>query len=162
MKYQPYVQLVRYKQWADRGIYEVITENSDRISQEDQAILRRLLDHIHTVDRIFQHHLRGIPHGFMAAQSQMLPELRELDAGSREVDAWYVDYVSSLREHALEEPIDFVFTSGKPARMRRGEIILHVCLHGTYHRGNVGAVLYKHGITPNRDSITDFLEAERL
>ena len=47
---------------------------------------------------------------------------------------------------------------GKPARMRRGEIILHVCLHGTYHRGNAGAVLQLKGITPSRDSLTDFLE----
>ncbi|MHB8814672.1 MAG: DinB family protein [Steroidobacteraceae bacterium] len=55
-------------------------------------------------------------------------------------------------------PLDFVFTSGKPARMRRSDIILHVCLHGTYHRGSAGAVLQLKGIKPSRDSITDFLE----
>jgi uncharacterized damage-inducible protein DinB len=43
--------------------------------------------------------------------------------------------------------------------MRRGEIVLHVCLHGAYHRGNAGAVLQLKGITPSRDAITDFLEA---
>jgi hypothetical protein len=32
--------------------------------------------------------------------------------------------------------------------MRRGEIILHVCLHGTYHRGNAGIVLHKNDIAP--------------
>ena len=47
---------------------------------------------------------------------------------------------------------------GKRARMRRGEILLHVCLHGTYHRGNAGAVLQLKGLTPSRDSVTDFLE----
>jgi uncharacterized damage-inducible protein DinB len=67
--------------------------------------------------------------------------------------------VNGLAESDFEEPLDFVFTSGKPARMRRGEIILHVCLHGTYHRGNAGAVLYLKGITPSRDAITDFLES---
>lgn len=50
-------------------------------------------------------------------------------------------------------------TDNQPARMRRGEIILHVCLHGTYHRGNAGAVLYKNGITPGHDAMTDFPEA---
>jgi uncharacterized damage-inducible protein DinB len=44
------------------------------------------------------------------------------------------------------------------ARMRRGEIILHVCLHGTYHRGNAGAVLQLKGLAPSRDSLTDSLE----
>ncbi len=56
--------------------------------------------------------------------------------------------------------MDFVFTSGKPARMQRGQILLHVCLHGTYHRGNAGALLELRGIKPTgRDSVTDFLEA---
>jgi uncharacterized damage-inducible protein DinB len=51
-----------------------------------------------------------------------------------------------------------MFTSGKRARLRRGEIILHVCLHGTYHRGNAGAVLQLKGLAPSRDSVTDYLE----
>jgi uncharacterized damage-inducible protein DinB len=42
--------------------------------------------------------------------------------------------------------------------MTRGEIILHVCLHGTYHRRNAGIVL-QNGIAPNDDRMTDFLEA---
>jgi uncharacterized damage-inducible protein DinB len=32
-----------------------------------------------------------------------------------------------------------------------------VCLHGTYHRGNAGALLQLRGIRPSRDSVTDFL-----
>jgi uncharacterized damage-inducible protein DinB len=43
--------------------------------------------------------------------------------------------------------------------MTRGEILLHVCLHGTYHRGNAGLILLKNGIQPNLDAVTDFLEA---
>ena len=87
-----------------------------------------------------------------------MPELQALADSAREVDDWYVSYVSGLTRVDFEQPIDFVFTSGKPARMRRGEIILHVCLHGTYHRGNAGAVLQLKGLTPSRDAITDFLE----
>lgn len=81
-----------------------------------------------------------------------------LASSARKVDDWYGEYVDSLTESDFEQPVDFVFTSGKPARMRRGEIILHVCLHGTYHRGNAGAVLQLKGLTPGRDAITDFLE----
>ncbi len=42
--------------------------------------------------------------------------------------------------------------------MTRGEIILHVCMHGTCHRGNAGLLLQKNGIRPNDDRMTDFLE----
>jgi uncharacterized damage-inducible protein DinB len=119
----------------------------------------RVLDHIHTVDRIFQHHLQGIPHAFKAARSEQMPELPALAQNAREVDDWYVSYVGGLTARDFDEPLDFVFTSGKPGRMRRSEILLHVCLHGTYHRGNAGALLQLRGFTPSPDAVTDFLEA---
>ncbi|VTU39705.1 DinB family protein [Variovorax sp. PBL-E5] len=156
---QPYAQLVAMKRWADSGLYEAANRNFGQLSPEDASIMFRILDHIHVVDRIFQHHLQGLPHAFRAARSEEMPELQTLANSTREVDDWYVSYVSSLEENDFEQPIDFVFTSGKPARMTRGEIILHVCLHGNYHRGNAGAVLQLKGITPSRDGITDFLEA---
>ena len=43
--------------------------------------------------------------------------------------------------------------------MTRGDILSHVCLHGTYHRGNAGIILQKNGIEPNDDRMTDYLEA---
>lgn len=76
-----------------------------------------------------------------------------------EVDDWYASYVGTLPQSDFDQAVGFVFTNGTRARMRRGEIILHVCLHGTYHRGSVGIVLQKNGIAPNDDRMTDFLEA---
>ena len=158
MAHTPYAQLIDIKRWADRGLYEAVGQNSDRLSKEDTFLMLRVLDHIHTVDRIFQHHLQRLPHNFTAPRSQTMPELQVLADSAREVDDWYAAYVRGLTENDFEQVIDFVFTSGKPARMTRGEIILHVCLHGTYHRGNAGALLQLRGLTPSRDAITDFLE----
>ena len=158
MIHQRYAQLIDVKRWADHGLHDVVSENFDRLTPEEAFIMLRILDHIHVVDRIFQHHLQGSPHGFQAARSEEMPELPALADSAREVDDWYASYVRGLTENEFEQPVDFVFTSGKPARMRRSEIILHVCLHGAYHRGNAGAVLQLKGLTPSRDAITDFLE----
>lgn len=155
---QPYSQLIDMKRWADRGLYDVVGRNFEKLTPAEASIMLRVLDHIHVVDRIFQHHLQGMPHAFKAPRSEKTPELTALASSAREVDDWYASYVNSLSESDFERSVDFAFTSGKPARMRRGEIILHVCLHGTYHRGNAGAVLQLKGIAPNRDAITDFLE----
>lgn len=159
MPHAPYCQLINMKRWADRGLYEVISNNFDRLTAEEASIMLRVLDHIHVVDRIFQHHLLGIPHSFKAPRSETLPDLQALAESAREVDDWYAYYVAGLAQSDFEQTIDFVFTSGKPAQMSRGEIILHVCLHGNYHRGNAGAVLQLKGLTPSRDAITDYLEA---
>lgn len=158
MTHATYSQLIQIKRWADRGLYAAVSRNFERLNPEESSIMLRILDHIHTVDRIFQHHLQGVPHTFQAPRSQNLPQLETLADSAREVDDWYASYVGDLAESDFEQPVDFVFTSGKATRMRRGEIILHVCLHGTYHRGNAGAVLQLKGLTPSRDAITDFLE----
>jgi uncharacterized damage-inducible protein DinB len=158
MNSQPYSNLIRYKQWADRGLYGVLAQDFDRLNAQDAAIMVRILDHIHVVDRVFQHHLRGLPHGFCAARSEVMPEFRTLAEGSHAVDDWYVSHVGNLSAPDFDQPLNFVYTNGTPARMTRGEIILHVCLHGTYHRGNAGLLLQKNGIVPNDDRMTDFLE----
>jgi uncharacterized damage-inducible protein DinB len=158
MTCQPYAQLIDIKRWADRGLYAAAEQNLDRLSRKDVSLLLLVLDHIQAVDRIFQHHLLGRPHGFRAARSETLPDFRTLADGAREVDDWYAAYAAGLSRTEIDQPVDFVFTSGKPARMRRGEILLHICLHGTYHRGNAGALLQLRGLAPSRDSITDFLE----
>ena len=113
---------------------------------------------VHTVDRIFQAHLQGRPHAFTSARSEEAPEFQALAVGAREVDDWYASDAGGLTTHDLAQPVDFTFTSGKPARMRRGEILLHVCLHGTCHRGNAGALLRLRGMTPSPDAIAEFLE----
>jgi uncharacterized damage-inducible protein DinB len=158
MTSQPYVMLVRCKAWADQGLYETVAGNFHRLDAQDAAIMPLILDHMQVVDRIFQHHLQGRPHGFAAPRSTQTPSLETLAAGAKAVDAWYVDYVESLVAKDFDEPLDFVFTSGTPTRMTRGEIILHVCTHGTYHRGNAGVLLQKAGSSLYRDAITDFIE----
>ncbi len=158
MTHASYLQLIEMKRWADRGLFAAVARDFSRLSPEEGSIMLRILDHIHTVDRIFQHHLQGVPHTFRAARCENLPRLDALEKSAKEVDDWYASYVASLEDGEFEQPVDFVFTSGKPARMRRSEIILHVCMHGTYHRGNAGAVLQLKGLAPSRDSLTDYLE----
>jgi uncharacterized damage-inducible protein DinB len=157
----PYSQIVHYKQWADRGLYDVVAQNLQRVGAQDAAILLRILDHIYVVDKVFQHHLLDLPHAFRAPRSDEVPDFQTLASKAKEVDDWYASYVGSLPEHEFDQRIDFVFTNGSPAHMTRGEVILHVGLHGTYHRGNAGIVLHKNGISPNDDRMTDFLEAAR-
>src|SRR5262245_61827120 len=127
MASQTYSQLVRYKQWADGGLCDVVAQNLERLDAQDAAILLRVLDHIHVVDQIFQHHLLGLRHGFHAPRSEEMPDFQSLSRSVKEVDDWYASYVDNLRESDFDQSVDVVFTNGTPARLRRGEMILHVC-----------------------------------
>ena len=159
MTCQPYSRLLEVKRWADRGLYEAVTRQIGNLSEEHATLMLRVLDHMHVVDVIFRHHLQGLSHGFAAPRSERLPELQALAGAAAEVDDWYAAYARALTPQDAEQPLDITFTSGKTLRMRRGEVLLHVCMHGTYHRGNAGALLQLKGLTPGRDAVTDYLEA---
>lgn len=142
------------KAWANAELFDVLATVT---AEADLHTAIRTLNHIYVVDRIFRAHLLGEPHGYDATNTKATPALAELRAAVRETDAWYRQYVSSLTDAALAEPVRFRFTDGDMGSMSREEILLHVITHGGYHRGNVGQVLKNISVAPPRDLLTKFL-----
>jgi uncharacterized damage-inducible protein DinB len=156
----PYRTLIHYKRWATNGLNTVLAETIDRLPADDRVLALRLLDHIQTVDEIFRHNLEQIPHDYAAPRSAELPAFEVLANEARATANWYVDHADALMPDEVDETIDFVFSSGEPASMTRGEMLLHVAMHAAGHRGQVALLLQKNGIQPWPDRITDFLKAE--
>ena len=155
----PYRTLMHSKRWATNGLNAVLAENLDRVPAEEQVLVRRLLDHIQVVDEIFRGNLEARPHGHQAPRSVDLPSFEALAGKARATADWYADYVDTLPPEKMDEAIAFSFANGEPARMTRGEMLLHVAMHAGGHRGQVALLLQKNGIQPFPDRITDFLEA---
>jgi uncharacterized damage-inducible protein DinB len=62
---------------------------------------------------------------------------------------------------AAEDPlrtVAYTNTKGRRFESTVGEILLHVVLHGAYHRGQIAADLRAHGVEP---AYTDFIHATR-
>jgi uncharacterized damage-inducible protein DinB len=156
----PYRTLMHYKRWATNGLNAVIAENLDRMPADERILVRRLLDHIQAVDEIFSHNLDARPHGHLAPRSVELPSFDALASRARATGDWYADYADALLPEEVDEAIAFSFSNGEPARMTRGEMLLHVAMHAAGHRGQAALLLQKNGIQPWPDRMTDFLKAE--
>jgi len=156
----PYRTLIHQKRWATNGLHAVIAESIDRVPADEQVLIRRLLDHIQVVDEIFRHNLEARPHGYAAPRSPELGSLDALAKSARATADWYVDYADALKPEEVDEPIAFSFANGKPARMTRGEMLLHVAMHAAGHRGQAALLLQKNGIVPWPDRLTDFLGSD--
>jgi len=66
--------------------------------------------------------------------------------------------LSSMTPNDLERPITYRNTAGIQFTTRLEDILLHVALHGSYHRGQVAALLRSAGEEP---SPTDYIQWER-
>jgi uncharacterized damage-inducible protein DinB len=119
----------------------------------------KALSHSYVVDRIFAAHLRRRAHAYASANLSEMPPLEDLSADIRKSDREYIDYVSALDRDQLAERIDFAFTDGAPGRMSREEMLMHVIIHGTGHRGQVSAVMLLNSAPPAKDGFTTYLHA---
>ncbi|HWI36355.1 MAG TPA: DinB family protein [Burkholderiales bacterium] len=148
--------LARYNQWANRVIFDAVAALPPGEAEKPRTSLFRnmvhTLNHNYVIDRIFQAHLEGRPHGYAARNTPDHPSLAELRRSQEEVDAWYVRWADGIAEPALDETVRFQFVGGGEGAMTRGQMLLHVVNHTSYHRGFVADLFYQ---VPAKPPITD-------
>jgi uncharacterized damage-inducible protein DinB len=148
--------LARYNEWANRVIFDAVAALPPGEAEKPRTSLFRnivhSLNHNYVIDRIFQAHLEGRTHGYTARNTPEHPPLAELRRSQAEVDAWYVRWADGIAEPALEETVRFEFVGGGEGAMTRGQMLLHVVNHTSYHRGFVADLFYQ---VPAKPPITD-------
>nr|WP_323641060.1 DinB family protein [Pectobacterium polonicum] len=117
----------------------------------------RLMNHIHVVDKIFQANLTGVSHGFTALNTPDTPSCDELRYTMISYDEWFINYIDQADEITFSQDIYFNFVDGNPGCMKKIDMLNHVVLHGTYHRGAVGWLLSECKIVPPKDVLTVFV-----
>lgn len=149
--------LYGYHAWANADLFEKLESiDPGKHAIELQAALR-LISHYYVVSRIFAGHLRGVPHGFTSDNLEETPALNELRGAVASSDRWYLDYVGKVSPAILAEAVAFTFTDGDKGFMTREEMLTHVALHGGYHRGEIGRILWQLSITPPWDTFAVYL-----
>jgi uncharacterized damage-inducible protein DinB len=148
--------LARYNAWANRVMFDALAALPPGEAEKPRATLFKnmvhSMNHNYVIDRIFQAHLEGRPHGYSARNTAEHPPLAELRRAQEEVDAWYADWAAKVAEPALDETVRFEFVGGGEGAMTRGQMLLHVVNHTSYHRGFVADLFYQ---VPARPPVTD-------
>jgi uncharacterized damage-inducible protein DinB len=156
-------ELVRYKAWANGLLFDALAKLPAADLTAPRPIvfgsILRTVNHVYAMDQVWQAHLEGRPHGFTTRNPPDAPPLAELRAAQEKIDAWYVSYADSLPQRDEAEKVSFTFIGGGAATLSRRDIVLHVVNHGTYHRGNVAAMLYPLGVAPPTTDLPVYLRA---
>jgi uncharacterized damage-inducible protein DinB len=139
--------LTRYNAWANQLIFDAVAAlPAGEAEKERKSLFRNMvhtLNHNYVIDRIWQAHLEGREHGYETRNTKDHPPLAELWRVQQEIDAWYTAWSDRLSDAALDERVNFTLIGGNAGVMTRGEILLHVVNHTSYHRGFVADLFYQ-------------------
>jgi len=148
--------LARYNAWSNKVLFDAVAAlPPGEASKERPTLFNSMigtLNHLYVIDLIWQAHIEGRQHGFTRRDGVLHPELQDLWRAQQALDAWYLDWSSAQSDADLDKPVSFMLTTGNKGVMTRGEILLHVVNHSTYHRGWVCDLFFQ---VPARPPETD-------
>ena len=149
--------LTRYNTWANKRIYDAVAALPDGEATKERNPSERnynfknivhTLNHNYVIDIIWQAHLEGRQHGFEARNTPSYPPLDQLWRAQQVIDEWYTAYSDQLSDATLDEQVNFTLVGGNKGVMTRGEILLHIVNHSTYHRGFIADMFYQIPASP--------------
>ena len=153
--------LTRYNVWANRVFFDAVDALPEgEATQPRKTLFKNIvhtLNHNYVIDSIFQAHLEGRAHGYEARNTPETPSLDKLRADQAALDQWYVKWSDGITDAALGEKVSFTFVGGGPGVMTRGQILLHLINHTSYHRGFAGDLFYQVPAKPPTTDLTVFL-----
>jgi len=153
--------LTRYRAWADRLLYQSLATMPGAALTREQPIIfgsiLRTLNHVHCMDNVWQAHPEGVPHGFTSRNPEECPSFDALREAQAITNDWYIRLAETLDASTLDETIHFAFIGGGEGAMRRGDMVLHVVNHATYHRGHVAMMMYGMSTPPPTTDLPVFL-----
>ena len=155
--------LTRYNAWANKLIFDAVAGlPAGEATRERKTLFKNMvntLNHLYAVDVIWRAHLEGRDHGIPALKTVLHPELPDLWHAQRAMDAWYIAYGDGLNAAGLNETVSFTLIGGNAGTMRRGDILLHVVNHTSYHRGWVADMFFEVPTHPPTTDLPVFLRS---
>ena len=133
----------RYNRWANRLVFDALALRDVAALQAPQPVvfgsLLATVHHVLAMSEVWQAHLEGRPHGYTSRMPAPGPGLAEIAARQGAIDDWLVDLCADGGD--WDARVAFTFIGGGAGAMTRGQIVLHLVNHATYHRGHIAACL---------------------
>jgi uncharacterized damage-inducible protein DinB len=139
-------RLIAHLAWAD----QLVLESLERATEPTPDTLE-LLAHVLGAEHVWMSRLLGRPVEFAVWPTLSKAECaRLLERNRREL----TEYVTARTEQGLDEEVTYVNSAGRQFTSRADDMLLQICTHGAYHRGQIARALRIAGQEPNP---TDFI-----
>ena len=150
---EPSLQQYNYHQWANKRFFEHLQSLPDVVyNQEIQSIfssISEVIIHIYRVDAMWLSVMSGDPFKETMAKIKQIKE-RSTNKGLDQMQTLYTELADKYR-HFIDgvDDLNAVITVEHPQygalETSISQLVQHVVNHGTYHRGNITAMLRQQG-----------------
>ena len=148
----PLDRLYDHLAWADSRVLDALEK-----AGAPSAPVLRLLGHLFSAERIWLMRIRRLDTSPVAVWSEL--SLAQCRAAAFESAAGFREVIRNATPDQLAGLMAYRTSSGQPMESRLEDILLHVALHGSYHRGQIAALLRREGLEPVG---TDFITFTRI
>ncbi len=140
-------RLVDHFAWANRAVIESLASQKE-IPRKARAILSHLL----AAEDLWLCRINGVPERALPVWPDLsLADCEARCAGNEEAFRKLLD---SIDDSGLGRPVAYVNSKGERFENTVQDILIHVCQHGSYHRGQVAVLVREAGGSPiNTDYI---------
>jgi len=133
--------MYQHMSWADKQIILAISKQTESM---DKA--QALLGHIVSAEYIWLSRIGRKDIGSFTPWTKL--SIKECSELSEENYKGYMKIVEGMTDQLADSIIQYKTTKGDEMESRMGDILLHVGLHGSYHRGQIAAILKVNGFPP--------------
>lgn len=143
-------RLFQYDDWANR---EVVAALEGLPAAPPKAV--RLMAHVVATEFVWLVRLKGQP------DPAVWPDwnTKEISQQRQTLAAAMGDYLQSITADRLADSVTYTNTKGQRWTNSVADILMHITMHSTYHRGQIAMVLRDAGVTP---PYTDYIQAVRM
>ena len=142
--------LFEYNQWANHVVHDQL-RSLDRPPDRASAIM----NHIMGAEFLWLARLKGEAQPMAVWPELGFTEQHRIVADIK--DAWS-GYIESLVDADLDVDVEYVNSKGEPWTNKVRDILMHIVMHSSYHRGQIASTLRDAGVEP---VYTDFIQAIR-
>ncbi len=133
-------RLFDHLEWADGRVLRSLRQASDL---PDRAL--EMYGHVLGAEHIWLARILGTQPTVAVWPTMSLDEFENV---ARANHAAYTDFLGTLDDSALEQTVAYRNSAGAEFTSRIDDVLIHVALHGTYHRGQVALLLREADAVP--------------
>ncbi len=141
----------RYNRWMNEGLYARCQPLDPEVLGRDLGAFFKsilgTLNHLLLADRLWLGRFTAQPYSVTRLDTILYVDFETLRAERAATDQALTDYLASLTETDLDQPLRYTSVlSPEPRTLRLGDALLHVFHHQTHHRGQITTLFSQLGV----------------